>query len=164
MNHKQDLDYNTQPLTTYLLYMLWLKKISVQKTIRFYCLFIYFRKSFDSINHDELWNALERKGIDGNFLRFLESLYSKLKSCIKVDENLTKYFDCTIGTRQGCVGSPKIFSMFINDLISYLESKLNQGIFVTTDIDDVLTLMFADDVACFFRLQRLLNEKHFVKL
>ena len=109
-----------------------------------------------------MWDALTRKGIEGNFLRVWKSLYSKLKSCVKVDENLTNYFDCTIGTRQGCVGSPKIFSLFINDLISYLESKLNQGIFITTDIDDVLTLMFADDVSCFadtvVGLQRLLNE------
>ena len=138
------------------------QKYLCRKGGRFYCLFIDFRKAFDSINHDKLWDALERKGINGNFLGIWKSLYSKLKSCVKVDENLTKYFDCTIGTRQGCVGSPKIFSLFINDLISYLESKLNQGIFVTTDINDVLTLMFADDVSCFADsvagLKRLLNE------
>ena len=138
------------------------QKYLCKKGGRFYCLFIDFRKAFDSIDHDKLWDALTRKGIEGNFLRIWKSLYSKLKSCVKVDENLTNYFDCTIGTRQGCVGSPKIFSLFINDLISYLESKLNQGIFITTDIDDVLTLMFADDVSCFadtvVGLQRLLNE------
>ena len=138
------------------------QKYLCKKGGRFYCLFIDFRKAFDSIDHDKLWDALTRKGIEGNFLRVWKSLYSKLKSCVKVDENLTNYFDCTIGTRQGCVGSPKIFSLFINDLISYLESKLNQGIFITTDIDDVLTLMFADDVSCFadtvVGLQRLLNE------
>ena len=85
-----------------------------------------------------------------------------MKSCVKVDENLTKYFDCTIGTRQGSVVGRKIFSLFINDLIFYQKSKLNQGIFVTTDINDVLTLMFTDDVSCFadsvVRLQRLLKE------
>ena len=122
------------------------QKYLCKKGGRFYCLFIDFRKAFDSIDHDKLWGALTRKGIEGNFLRVWKSLYSKLKSCVKVDENLTKYFDCIIGTRQGCVGSPKIISLFINDLISYLESKLNRGIFITTDIDDVLTLMFADDV------------------
>ena len=54
-----------------------------------------------------------------------------------------------MGTRQGCIGSPKIFSLFINDLVSFLESRSNHGIFVTNEIPDVLTLMFADDVASF---------------
>ena len=75
---------------------------------------------------------------------------------------MTEFFECTIGTRQGCVGSPKIFTLFISDLISYLESKLNRGIFVTTEIPDLFALMFADDVSCFadtvVGLQRLLNE------
>ena len=85
-----------------------------------------------------------------------------MKSCVKTGDNLTNFFECTIGTRQGCVGSPKIFTLFINDLISYLESKLNRGIFVTTEIPDLLGLMFADDVSCFadtvVGLQRILNE------
>ena len=138
------------------------RKYLSKKGGRFYCLFIDFRTAFDSIKHDKLWDALERKGIGGNFLKVWKSLYSKLKSCVKTDDNLTDFFDCTIGTRQGCVGSPKIFTLFINDLVSYLESKLNRGIFVTTEIPDLLALMFADDVACFadtiVGLQRFLNE------
>ena len=138
------------------------QKYLSKKRGRFYCLFIDFKKAFDSIKHDKLWDALERKGIRGHFLNVWKSLYSKLKSCVKTGDNLTNFFECTIGTRQGCVGSPKIFTLFINDLISYLESKLNRGIFVTTEIPDLLGLMFADDVSCFadtvVGLQRILNE------
>ena len=47
-------------------------------------------------------------------------------------------------------------------MITYLETKLNGGIFVTTEIPDLLGLMFADDVSCFadtvVELQRVLNE------
>ena len=52
------------------------------------------------MNHDRLWEALERKGISGNFLNFCNFLYSKLKSCVKLNAGLTEYFDCFIGTRQ----------------------------------------------------------------
>ena len=79
-------------------------------------------------------------------LKVWKSLYtgSKLKSYVKVNGKLTEDFDCTTGTRQGCVGSPKLFSIFINELIKYLETKFNRGNLVTADILDLLTLMFAD--------------------
>ena len=78
---------------------------------RFYYIFIDYKKTFDSVNHDRLWDALERKGIDGIFFNFWKFLYSKLKSCVKVKAGLTEYFDCFTGTKQGCIGSPKIFSL-----------------------------------------------------
>ena len=76
-------------------------------------------------------------------------MYSQLKSCVKVKKGLTRFLECHIGTRQGCVSSPIIFSLFINDLISYLKTECDRGIFVTDQIEDLIALMFADDVACF---------------
>lgn len=109
-----------------------------------------------------MWDALERNGIEGNFLKVWKSLYGKLKSCVKVNGNLTQYFDCTIGTRQGYNGSTKLFSLFINDLIKYQELKLNPGMFVSTGLTDLLALMFADDISSFsdtvIGLQGLINE------
>ena len=96
--------------------------------------------------------GVRNKGLGGGvgeFLNFRKSLYSKLKPCIKIQEHLTDYFECKIGTRQGCVlvGSPKLISLF---LVSYLDLNCNHGIFVTNEIPDILTFMFADDVASFF--------------
>ena len=76
---------------------------------RFYCLFIDFAKAFDSVEHEKLWDALFRKGIVGNFLLVMKSLYSNLKSCIKTCKGLIDYFHCTLGTRQGCKCSPVFF-------------------------------------------------------
>ena len=85
-------------------------------------------------------------------------MYKQLKSCVKVNNSLTKFFKCSVGTRQGCVSSLIIFPLFINDLVVYLKSKTDPGIFVSNDIDDLIALMFADDVSCFpdivIRLQR----------
>ena len=97
---------------------------------RFYCIFIDFKRAFDSIQHASLWYSLERKGIspNGKFLSIFKSMYSQLKLCVKVKDGLTQFFDCHIGTRQGCVSSPIIFSLFINDLVSYLKSECDRGI------------------------------------
>ena len=59
------------------------------------------------------------------------------------------------------MSSPIIFSLFINDLVSYLKSECDRGIFISDQIEDIIALMFADDVASFsdtvIRLQRQIN-------
>ena len=130
---------------------------------RFYCIFIDFRRAFDSINHSKLWDSLQRKGInnDSNFLKIFKSMYNQLKSCDKVNNCLTQFFKCCIGTRQGCVSSPIIFLLFINDLVIYLRSECESGVFISNEIEDAIALMFADDVSSFadtvVRLQRQIN-------
>ena len=82
-------------------------------------------------------------------MKIFKSMYSHHKSCVKVKNSLSQFFECSIGTRQDCLSSPIIFSLFINDLISYLRAESERGIFIANDIEDVIALMFADDVACF---------------
>lgn len=59
------------------------------------------------------------------------------------------------------MSSPILFSLFINDLISYLRSRCDRGIFVSNQIQDLLALLFTDDVASFsysiVRLQQQIN-------
>ena len=114
---------------------------------RFYCLFIDFSKAFDRIQHKQLFHSLANKGIHGKFLTILKSMYGKLSVCVKTEKGLTNYFPCNIGTRQGCMSSPLIFSLFINDLVTLLRENCRNGIFITQDVPEVLCLLFADDVA-----------------
>ena len=93
---------------------------------RFYCIFIDFKRAFDSIPHSKLWDSLQRKGINENskFMKIFKSRYSQPKSCVKVKNLLSQFFECSIGTRQGCVSSPIIFSLLSTTL--YLISEPNQ--------------------------------------
>ena len=120
-----------------------------KKKGRFYYIFIDFAKAFDSIDHEKLWNAFTRKNIDAKSFNMFQPVYSKLKSCVQIDDMLTQYFKCSIGTRQGCVASPIFFSLFINDLITYVRDYCGGGIIVSNEIDKLHTLLFADDVAEF---------------
>ena len=116
---------------------------------RFYCIFIDFSKAFDSVQHLRLWDSLSRKNIDGKFLNALKSMYSNLTSCIRLPNGYTEFFKCNIGTRQGCIGSPLIFSLFINDIVDYLNQHFQRGITISADIADICTFLYADDVSNF---------------
>ena len=52
-------------------------------------------------------------------------MYSKLKPCVRPNNGLTKLFSYTKGLRQGCLLSPILFAMFLNDLNKFLLEKVS---------------------------------------
>ena len=119
-----------------------------QKGGRFYCLFVDFSKAFDRIDHKILINSLIKKGFHGKILKLLIAMYSNLCYCVKIDnQKCTSYFKCNIGTRQGCKLSTILFILFIKDLIGELNNSGIKGIQISSNDPDVLTNLYADDMA-----------------
>jgi len=79
-------------------------------------------------------------------LHVLRSLYANLKSCVRTDSGLTDFFDCTIGTRQGCILSPFLFSLYMNVLVEMLKCYNCQGVYVNEQAQNIMILLYADDV------------------
>ena len=67
-------------------------------------------------------------GIDGVFVKCVQALYSDIKSLVKLNTKLSPSFNCEAGLREGEHLSPLLFSIFINDLDSYLEKKGSSGL------------------------------------
>ncbi len=120
--------------------------------------FIDFRKAYDFINRDKLWKRLTETGVCGKMLLAIESLYSSVSSCIRINSYNTDWFEVHTGLRQGCILSPLLFNMYINDLALYLKS-LNVGVSISDEI--VCILLYADDIVLIAEsaedLQILLN-------
>ena len=127
---------------------------------RFYCAFIDFSKCFDSIPHLQLWYRLINEGIHGRVLKVLRSMYGKLKSRVKTANGLTVLFECITGTRQGCMLSPFLFILYLNELVNMCKDNC-PGIFVDDAMSNVHMLLYADDIAMvndtIGRLQKQLN-------
>ena len=64
-----------------------------------------------------MWTKLTEAGVDGKMMLTIRSMYNSVKSSVVVNARLTAWFDINIGLRQGCVLSPLLFLIFINDLI-----------------------------------------------
>jgi len=117
-----------------------------------FCAFIDYVKAFDKIWRDGLWYKLVKYGIKGKILSVIENMYKGIKSCATVNNrsNLSDFFESHIGLRQGENLSPILFSLYVNDLETFLLTQENKGISVGnyTDIDvyvKLLVLMYADD-------------------
>jgi len=49
---------------------------------KLYVAFIDFRKAFDSVCREKLWDVLSNNGLKGKILSALKSMYSTVKACV----------------------------------------------------------------------------------
>jgi hypothetical protein len=128
---------------------------------RMYCIFVDFSKAFDCVQHDLLVYVLHKNNVSTQVIKVIKSMYSQLQSCVRTtNAGLSDYFDCKIGTRQGCMLSPFVFIIFLNEL----NNAECQGIYVSEDEPCMIQFWFAYDIANVadtpVQLQRIINTIH----
>ena len=70
---------------------------------------IDFKKAFDSVEHDHIWDALHRQNVPHRYIRKLAQLYEGQTATIVTDK-VSKEFGIGRGTKQGDPISPKLFN------------------------------------------------------
>ena len=120
---------------------------------RIYCAFIDYKKAFDFVDRSSLWSKLLAIGINGRMIDVIRNLYSRAKSCVKIDGKLSDYFSCNVGVRQGENLSPLLFAIFLNDFEFSISKSYNGLDFLA---DETRNLLSDDDVEFFVRIFTLL--------
>ena len=102
---------------------------------RFNAFFIDYKAAFDGIRHDLLFQKMNHSSI-----RVLKALFNGGTAAVWVSAGLTESFPVETGVRQGCLLSPMLFAIYINDLMESLPSGISVG-----DVN-IKVLMYADDI------------------
>ncbi len=123
--------------------------------------FIDFSKAFDRINSDFLWLKLEHLGLPSKMPNAIKAIYNDVSCCVRNNGVKTDFINVSSGLKQGCLLSPLLFNVFLNDLS--LEIK-NCGRGVNIEDEIISLLLYADDL-CFIcdneeGLQEMLNILH----
>jgi hypothetical protein len=113
-----------------------------------YACFIDIKKAYDTVWHAGLKAKLKQYGIHGRMYSALCSLYACCESTIRLGGALgyTDFFPIETGVRQGCILSPLLYSLFINDAAKELKANYSDcGVPVGPEARLVL-LLYADDI------------------
>ena len=78
---------------------------------RLYVAFVGLRKAYDSVTHSTLLRALLRAGTSSTFIKVIMAMYDNVEACLRANNDLTDFFDCSRGLKQGCVASPLCFQL-----------------------------------------------------
>ena len=106
--------------------------------------FIDFKKAFDRLWHDGLWQVLRKFGIEEGLIQTIQALYNTASSAVLLNNQIGDYFKTTVGVRQGCLLSPVLFNLFLENIMRETLHDFNSTISIGGRT--INNLRFADDI------------------
>ncbi len=83
-----------------------------------------FKKAFDIVLREVLWQVLVGLGVEGHFLRCLQVMYAKDTIRINhLNEGVTSSFKCQQGVKQGYPLNPMLFGLYLDALEGCLDGR-----------------------------------------
>jgi exonuclease III len=114
---------------------------------KFYVAFIDYKRAFDSIDRNSLWKVLQKIKMSTKMMKMLQGMYSSVQSCVRWGQEVSDFFDCPAGVKQGCLLSPLIFSLLISEIGEIVSRNGRDGFQFLPGLKEFFLLLFADDIA-----------------
>ena len=108
-------------------------------------MFIDFKKAFDRVWQEALWNSMRVYNIGNKLTNLIEALYNKASSAVVTQDGIGEWFRTTVGVRQGCLLSPVLFNIFLERIMQ--DTLENTMATVKVGGRSIDNLRFADDIA-----------------
>ncbi|KAI5735070.1 hypothetical protein M8J77_013749 [Diaphorina citri] len=117
---------------------------SVEKDEDIFMTFIDYEKAFDNVNHVKLVSILRSISIPQADIRLIEQLYWGQRGKVRTSAGLSEEFTIVKGVRQGCIISPILFNIYVEQIIKESITEEPYGILINNRI--VNNLRYADDL------------------
>ena len=113
---------------------------------KIFACFLDFKKAFDSVWHKGLFLKLLQSQIGGHVYNLIKEMYNKTNCSVKLNKDvITNAFNYDRGVRQGCVLSPLLFNLYINEFPQLLENN-SVDPFILPNGYRLNSLLYTDDL------------------
>lgn len=125
-----------------------------QRRTPVYACFLDLSRAFDTVSYGVLWAKLRERGVPAELLRIFQYWYGNQENFVRWADKLSRPYKMECGVRQGGLTSPKLFCLYVDDLIVELSSKR-----IGCRIDDITinNISYADDMVLLSPTIRALN-------
>lgn len=102
-----------------------------------YACLIDFKKAFDRVKQNKLFQILKDSGIDDKDLRLIRNLHLQQTATVRVDNLNTQKVNLKREVRQGCILSLTLFNAYSDMLFREALNGIEEGV--------INNIRFADD-------------------
>uniref|UniRef100_A0A1I8AZW6 Reverse transcriptase domain-containing protein n=1 Tax=Meloidogyne hapla TaxID=6305 RepID=A0A1I8AZW6_MELHA len=120
------------------------------------CIYIDFRKAFDSVPHRFLLHKLYLYGIRGKILKWITNFLTDRTFVVKIEDSQSEPQPIRSGVPQGSVIGPLLFILYINDLPQVIKLPVQIRLYA----DDVKLFLTHQSTLSYLMLQEALNNVH----
>ena len=103
-------------------------------------------KAFDRVSHEYINAVLNKFGFGDYFSRWIKILYKDIRSAVKVNGHITKYFSVNKSVRQGCPISALLYVLSVEPLGAMIRANNNvRGLSIPYSERTCTVFQHADD-------------------
>lgn len=84
-----------------------------------------FEKIFDRVPRNVLRYKLHQKRLSTKMVKCIDQIYQNTKSVVWNGIALSDYFETNSGVKQGCLLSPLLFALYLDDMNESLNGAIN---------------------------------------
>jgi hypothetical protein len=130
--------------------------VAKQKNKKLYMVAIDASKAFDKVCRLALWSKLIKSSIDPAIVYSLMQYYNESYMLIMNQDEMSSLFRTRVGVRQGGVVSPKLFNIYIEDIINLVNESCEPG--VQMGNLNIKVILYADDIIVLSHTKRGLGK------
>ena len=80
-------------------------------------------------------------------IKMIREMYRSVTATVRYENELSNPFNCPLGVKQGCLLSPLLFSLLINEIAIKVGREGRAGYQFLPGTKEIFALLFADDIA-----------------